>query len=534
MAETLLYSAGIEAYVGEDTNGKYFRKVLGNSFTFPDADQIEREIAVLQNLSHPGIPRLLEASTNGHVELKREYKDGKSLRQLLDEGRTFGREDVLDLALQVLGVLGYAHGKGILHQDVKPSNLIYDENTDTLAVVDWGIAKLRYFSGTTASTINGSLSYMAPEQLKGKSFPSSDLYSLGATLVELLTGKPLDTYVEGESIFEQRVKLPETIDLGLRNVLERLLETDCRRRYQSCAEVVHVFEELQRQPLAYAPRNTGNGSFPPAVHRGESSAEPSVDSVVEQAIKILEDRSNGFSRPRLIETIIPKVESALGYEFVEEHDGFRFLTAETGGGGLSVLVNRRYSFYFAQLKDRRLFDKFTEHIKTYLGNFPRLDHLPEKAQEIAQEQQREFPTPEALGILNNWEDENRRGEIKKEYLLFGPFIGTLVGFVCGSIAGLVGGPGEYDFTAAIATGSAVEAAFCSWGFFSYRSGKKEQQKLLDKIQPFPPEQIEAWKPYHGKILKDADAIRAAAYGTDFALSTKETAEQSQPLEERVR
>ena len=198
MTKTLLNSGSIEAYLIEEDNQKYFQKVVVNPNT-RDVQQIETEIIALQNLDHPSIPKLISYSLNGKVEIVREYKDGKALSEFLSTGTVFGREEVVDIALKSLDALGYLHNKGILHRDVKPSNLIYDQNKD-LFLVDLGIAKLRYFSGTTTTTVGGSFPYMAPEQYNGKSSPSSDIYSLGATLIELLTGKTIDNYIRGNSI----------------------------------------------------------------------------------------------------------------------------------------------------------------------------------------------------------------------------------------------------------------------------------------------------------------------------------------------
>ena len=96
---------------------------------------------------------------------------------------------VLELTARAAEALHYAHGQGVVHRDIKPANLMYDAATDQLKITDFGIARLTDTSRTKTGIILGTPSYMSPEQLSASAVTGkSDMYSLGITMYQLLTG----------------------------------------------------------------------------------------------------------------------------------------------------------------------------------------------------------------------------------------------------------------------------------------------------------------------------------------------------------
>ena len=161
------------------------------------AERFESERQILAALNHPNIARLYEAgvSVDGHPYLALEYVEGQSLPDYCNRNALSVRRR-LDLFLQVLKAVQYAHASLVIHRDLKPSNIIATSTAD-VKLLDFGIAKLldretRHTTETPLTQLHGklmTLDYASPEQVLGESLgTASDVYSLGVVLYELLTG----------------------------------------------------------------------------------------------------------------------------------------------------------------------------------------------------------------------------------------------------------------------------------------------------------------------------------------------------------
>lgn len=158
--------------------------------------RFEEERKVLQRLNFRGIPGFVDAFLeDGHSYLVMEYVQGFSLDTLLEFSRSHNQsglsaEQVAALALQVSQVLEYLHSfqPPLVHRDIKPSNLIIRESDEWCFLVDFGLAR-EVRSQSSAKTQVGTWCYAPLEQIRGKAEPRSDFYSLGVTMLELLSGE---------------------------------------------------------------------------------------------------------------------------------------------------------------------------------------------------------------------------------------------------------------------------------------------------------------------------------------------------------
>ncbi len=151
-----------------------------------------REAESAGRLNHPNIIAIYDAGEDGNVAyLAMEYLEGKPLSHYAQLGRLLPPAKVFELVARAAEALHYAHAQNVVHRDVKPANILYDDVADTLKLVDFGIARLTDASRTRTGIILGTPSYMSPEQLSASAVTGqSDLYSLGVTMYHLLAGAP--------------------------------------------------------------------------------------------------------------------------------------------------------------------------------------------------------------------------------------------------------------------------------------------------------------------------------------------------------
>ncbi len=211
----------------------------------------EAEIAV--RMKHENIARVRDFGKDGETYfIVMEFVQGKTLSQILEEEGSLPYEEVVRIASEVAKALSYAHSKGLIaHRDIKPQNIMLTAN-GKVKVMDFGIAKLSGGEGLTAAdSILGTPFYMSPEQAKGQSADiRSDLYALGITMYQMLTGKvPFDGETPWSVISMHLTKEVPPISLGdvpekLKKVIFKLLEKDPGKRYQNPEELLKDLSEI--------------------------------------------------------------------------------------------------------------------------------------------------------------------------------------------------------------------------------------------------------------------------------------------------
>lgn len=179
------------------------------------ARRLAQETRALERIEHAGLISLIDTGFHGNqAYIVMELIDGPTLARLLQSG-AMECQDVAALGSRLAGALAYAHGQGIVHRDVKPSNILLSANGEAW-LGDFGIAQLHDASSVTATgTTLGTVSYMAPEQLEDHQVGSSaDIWSLGIVLLECLTGQRVYQGSSSEIVAKRlRGPVPMPVDL---------------------------------------------------------------------------------------------------------------------------------------------------------------------------------------------------------------------------------------------------------------------------------------------------------------------------------
>jgi serine/threonine-protein kinase len=198
---------------------------LSEEFDSTQIDEVRRrffqEAETAGRLSHPSIVTVYDAGEEHDLAyIAMDYIQGDSLDQHIRPDELMPLKDVFTVGIQVAEALGYAHEQNVVHRDVKPGNIIYDNDKGQLKVTDFGIACLTDNSKTRTGTILGSPYYMSPEQIAGKKVDGrSDLFSLGVTLYQLFTGK---LPFEGDSLTNLMYQIANDKPVSVRKVRSEL------------------------------------------------------------------------------------------------------------------------------------------------------------------------------------------------------------------------------------------------------------------------------------------------------------------------
>ncbi len=218
-----------------------------------------REARALAKLAHPGILTVYDyGQTEGLSWIVMEFVDGANLRELMRDGK-LGAAEALAIVPQICEALQYAHDNGVVHRDVKPENILLDEQ-GRVRIADFGLAKLTsselsvQLTGTAQAM--GTLRYMAPEQLERPKEVDhrADIFSLGIVFYEMLTGRVPAGAVQPPSVEGDS-------DARLDEVVMKSMERDPEERYQQAGEVAGRLEELGQASSLQEPPAGRVGQF---------------------------------------------------------------------------------------------------------------------------------------------------------------------------------------------------------------------------------------------------------------------------------
>lgn len=220
--------------------------------------RFKNESKAIAVLSHPNIVRVYNVSFGDRLQyIVMEYVDGITLKEYIEQQGVINWKEAVHFIGQILAALQHAHDKGIVHQDIKPQNIMLLQD-GTIKVTDFGIARFsRSDYHTITDTAIGSVHYISPEQARGEmTDEKADIYSIGVVLYEMLTGQlpfQSDSVVSVAlmQLQQEPVRPREiipTIPLGLEQITIRAMQKNPSSRYRSAAEMLVDINEFKRNP----------------------------------------------------------------------------------------------------------------------------------------------------------------------------------------------------------------------------------------------------------------------------------------------
>ncbi len=222
--------------------------------------RFKNESKAIAILSHKNIVRVIDVSFTDSLQyIVMEYIDGITLKEYIEQQKVLQWKEVVHFIVQILQALQHAHDKGIVHQDVKPQNIMLLAD-GTIKVTDFGIARFSRAANQQSEQGDkaiGSVHYISPEQARAEiTDEKSDIYSLGVMMYEMLTGKlPFESdnavsvaIMQMQSVAERPTAINPEIPEGLEEITLKAMQKDPSKRYQSAAEMLYDIDEFKNNP----------------------------------------------------------------------------------------------------------------------------------------------------------------------------------------------------------------------------------------------------------------------------------------------
>ena len=264
----------------------------------------EREISVLKDLDIHGVPKYIETiKADNCIYLVEEYIDALSLEKQLNKGRIFSVDECVFILKNIAKILQLLGNRipPIVHRDIKPANILADEQLNVY-LVDFGVVANTV--QTISMTFAGTAGYVAPEQLYGKTTPASDIFSLGATMLHLVTRvAPCDMKLKG-FLPDFDKYIPSSVPGWFSDLIIKMMSPDPESRPQNGDALVKLIEAGQARYLKESEVKTRSHAEPADTHNLMVSADAAKEQSVEKQADEQEDPTPAkIDSPTLFEVV---------------------------------------------------------------------------------------------------------------------------------------------------------------------------------------------------------------------------------------
>ncbi len=265
---------------------------------------LRKEASIMIKLNHKNIVRVYDFHHHSEIKyIDMEYVEGQSLAELklAQPDNKFTEEKVKQYALQIAEGLAYAHNKKVIHKDIKPQNILLTKE-GVVKLMDFGIAETVHSSMSRLKNTgsSGTLVYMSPEQLRGKDVGrEADIYSLGATLYELLSGHP--PFYQGDITYQIINEKPEPlagVSQRMNTIILKCLEKEREKRFSDAGTLIKALQ-TKETPAAATPQGDTKAETQKEIRKETKTPPPQVS--------VPPATGNGNNRKRLLLYGIPAI-----------------------------------------------------------------------------------------------------------------------------------------------------------------------------------------------------------------------------------
>lgn len=269
-----------------------------------DFGELLKEPRLLAALGHPNIVAVITAEKQDNVFfIVMEYIPGETLENVIAREGALELSRALDYTCQIANAVDHAHRQGVIHRDLRPANVLVTAN-DILKVADFGTSRFLEIAAH-GTTVIGSPPYMAPEQFQGKAVFASDIYSVGVTMYQMLTGMlpyetpspaDLERLMRGELVEEPRAR-NAAVPAPINDIVMKALAPDVSKRYQRANELLEAIlgarKQVRRTPAAVGDMRAPRGDAAQTmVSRARTRAETPAARFCWQCRKPLHARAD--------------------------------------------------------------------------------------------------------------------------------------------------------------------------------------------------------------------------------------------------
>lgn len=315
--------------------------------------RFQREIDLMKRLTHPNVVGYKGGGkTDRTYYLALEFIRGMDLADYLKENGKIPVADALPIVASIARALSYSHEQGVIHRDIKPSNIMLSTEGKIAKILDFGVAHAEDPNLLTATgDVVGTFLYASPEQNQGKQIDErADVYALGLTFHELLTGKRVLKGANHQEVTAMQLTVPvqapskmvPSVPVELDRIVLRMLEVEAEKRYQTFDELLVDLDAFQADPMEFAQDRRSIYEFPTLVPDFKKAQKFLRDQQWDQAIETAQSLLGRAPRAAELHVLVGQAQRSKGLPFNAVNAFKRAITFERGNIGYHMELAQTY------------------------------------------------------------------------------------------------------------------------------------------------------------------------------------------------